>query len=55
MLVCANMHDINANNYVIHTHIYASFTSTYDNTVHCLNSPSVKTFPIFPFGRIRNV
>ena len=24
-------------------------------TVHCLNSPSVKTFRIFPFGRIRNV
>ena len=27
----ANMHDINTNNYVIHTHIYASCTSTYDN------------------------
>ena len=25
------------------------------HTVHCLNSPSVKTFRIFPFGRIRNV
>ena len=25
------MHDINKNNYVIHTHIYASCTSTYDN------------------------
>ena len=31
MRVCANMHDINTNNYVIHTHIYASCTSTYDN------------------------
>ena len=31
MRVCANMHDINRNNYVIHTHIYASCTSTYDN------------------------
>ena len=31
MQVCANMHDINTNNYVLHTHIYASFTSTYDN------------------------
>ena len=29
MRVCANMHDINTNNYVIHTHIYASCTSTY--------------------------
>ena len=25
------------------------------HTVHCLNSPSVKTFRIFPFGSIRNV
>ena len=31
MRVCANMHDINTNNYVIHTHKYASCTSTYDN------------------------
>ena len=31
MRVCANMHDINTNNYFIHTHINASFTSTYDN------------------------
>ena len=31
MRVCANMHDINTNNYVIHTHIYGSCTSTYDN------------------------
>ena len=31
MRVCANMHDINTNNYVIHTHIYASCTSTYHN------------------------
>ena len=31
MRVCANMHDINTNNYVIHTHIYASCTSTYNN------------------------
>ena len=31
MRVCANMHDINTNNYVIQTHIYASCTSTYDN------------------------
>ena len=30
MRVCANMHDINTNNYVIHTHIYVSCTSTYD-------------------------
>ena len=31
MRVCANMHDINTNNYVIHTHIYVSCTSPYDN------------------------
>ena len=33
MRVCANMHDINTNNYVIHTYtsICASCTSTYDN------------------------
>ena len=31
MRVCANMHDINTNNHVIHAHIYASCTSTYDN------------------------
>ena len=31
MQVCANMHDINTSNYVIHTYIYASCTSTYDN------------------------
>ena len=31
MRVCANMHDINTNNYVIHTYIYASCSSTYDN------------------------
>ena len=31
MRVCANMHDITTSNYVIHTHIYASCTSTYDN------------------------
>ena len=31
MRVCANMYDINTYNYVIHTHIYASCSSTYDN------------------------
>ena len=31
MRVCANMHDINTNNYVIHTLIYDSCTSTHDN------------------------
>ena len=31
MRVCKNMHDINTNNYVIHTHISVSWTSTYDN------------------------
>ena len=30
MRVCGYMHDINTNNYVIHTHIYASCTSTYN-------------------------
>ena len=31
MRVCANMHDINTNNYVIYTQIYASCTSTFEN------------------------
>ena len=31
MRVCGNMRDINMNTYVIHTHIYASCTSAYDN------------------------
>ena len=31
MRVCVNMHDINTNTKVIHTHISASWTSTYDN------------------------
>ena len=31
MRVCANMHDINTNNNVIHTHISYSWTSTYGN------------------------
>ena len=31
MRVCANMHVINKNDYVIHTHIYASCTSAYEN------------------------
>ena len=60
MRVCANMHDINKNNYVIHTHIYASCTSTYDNIRlitfrlkmakfvstlrYVVNSPSIRGF-----------
>ena len=31
MRVCANIHDINTNDYVIDARIYASCTSTYDN------------------------
>ena len=31
MRVSAHMHEINMNNYVIPTHIYAGCTSTYDN------------------------
>ena len=31
MRVCGYMHDINTNNYVIHTHIYTSCPSTYNN------------------------
>ena len=50
MRVCANMHDIffNTSNYVIHTHIYASWTSTYDNIRLITNIFKHKN------GRIRN-
>ena len=42
MRVCANMHDINTNNYVIHTHIYASCTFTYDNIRLITNTFNLK-------------
>ena len=42
MQVCANMHDINTNNYVIHTHIYARCTSTYDNIRLITNMSKLK-------------